>query len=336
MALAAAKTFIAAEVLFASDLNALNTNILNNALSLISPLTGSLDAGGFDITALDELAFSDADADATATGRLRRTNQHLEWHDATASWPLQLVAGGAIFGLTISNDTTDATNDIQVTAGQAIDDTEIYTLRLTATLIKQLDVAWAVGTNAGMLDTGAIANGTYHIYIIKRSDTGVTDILASTSATAPTMPTSYDFRRRIAAILRESAAIVTFSQVGDEFLRGTPVLDVNTTNPGTAAVLSTLSVPTGIQVGALVTFTIADGTPLGVQGWLSSPDQTDNVPTSSIMTILTTSGTPTHAWQGHIRTNTVRQVRYRLSGSDASMVVRITAQGWLDPRGRNV
>ena len=43
MALAAVKTFIANEVLTASDLNALNTNILNNALALISPLTGNLD-----------------------------------------------------------------------------------------------------------------------------------------------------------------------------------------------------------------------------------------------------------------------------------------------------
>lgn len=42
MALAAVKTFVSAEVLYASDLNASITNPLNNALSLISPLTGNL------------------------------------------------------------------------------------------------------------------------------------------------------------------------------------------------------------------------------------------------------------------------------------------------------
>ena len=42
MALAALKIFISGEVLTASDLNALNTNILDNALALISPLTGNL------------------------------------------------------------------------------------------------------------------------------------------------------------------------------------------------------------------------------------------------------------------------------------------------------
>ena len=50
MALAALKTFIAGEVLTASDLNALNTNILNNALSLVSPVTGAFDFDGQTIT----------------------------------------------------------------------------------------------------------------------------------------------------------------------------------------------------------------------------------------------------------------------------------------------
>src|SRR3990167_5311079 len=52
MALAAVKTFIANEVLLAADLNALNTNILDNALSLISPWTANMDAGGFRLITL--------------------------------------------------------------------------------------------------------------------------------------------------------------------------------------------------------------------------------------------------------------------------------------------
>lgn len=52
MALAAIKVWNAGEVLTAADLNAMNSNILNNALSLISPLTGTLDAGTHQITNL--------------------------------------------------------------------------------------------------------------------------------------------------------------------------------------------------------------------------------------------------------------------------------------------
>lgn len=51
MALSRVKTWIA-EILYASDLNAEFNNLLNNALSLISPLTGNLDAGGNKITTL--------------------------------------------------------------------------------------------------------------------------------------------------------------------------------------------------------------------------------------------------------------------------------------------
>ncbi|MFZ2651283.1 MAG: hypothetical protein WA210_14370 [Burkholderiaceae bacterium] len=51
MALSRIKSWIA-EILYASDLNAEFNNILNNALSLISPLTGNLAAGGNKITGL--------------------------------------------------------------------------------------------------------------------------------------------------------------------------------------------------------------------------------------------------------------------------------------------
>lgn len=68
-----------------SDLNAEFNNIINNALSLISPLTGALAAGGNDITGLDELAFDDASTNASAAGRLRRNSTALTWHDGTAA-----------------------------------------------------------------------------------------------------------------------------------------------------------------------------------------------------------------------------------------------------------
>ena len=64
-------------MLFASDLNALNTNILNNPTSLISPWTANLDGDGFDLVDLGELEFRDETADPTADGRLRRSGDEL-------------------------------------------------------------------------------------------------------------------------------------------------------------------------------------------------------------------------------------------------------------------
>lgn len=50
MALARVKTWVSGEVLLASDLNSEFNNLLNNSLTLISPLTASLNAGGFKLT----------------------------------------------------------------------------------------------------------------------------------------------------------------------------------------------------------------------------------------------------------------------------------------------
>ena len=106
-----------------------------------------------------------------------------------------------ITGLTLSNNATDATNDIDIAIGSARDSTNAADIVLASALVKRLDAAWAVGTNQGGLDTGSIANGTYHVWLIQRSDTGVEDVLFSTSATAPTMPANYDYKRRIGSIL---------------------------------------------------------------------------------------------------------------------------------------
>lgn len=85
MALSRVTTWNSGDVLGASVLNGEFNNILNNALSLISPLTGALAAGDNDITGLDELAFTDAVANATATGRLRRNGNNLTWHNGTTA-----------------------------------------------------------------------------------------------------------------------------------------------------------------------------------------------------------------------------------------------------------
>jgi len=61
MALSRIKTWAAGEILTAADLNAEYNNILNNALSLFSPLTGNLDADGNEII-LDD----DGDSSITA------------------------------------------------------------------------------------------------------------------------------------------------------------------------------------------------------------------------------------------------------------------------------
>ena len=134
-----------------------------------------------------------------------------------------MVSRGSIQGLTYSNNVADATNDIDIAVGAAMDGTNTRMMVLAAALTKKLDAAWAVGTNQGGLDTGAIADTDYFIWQIERSDTGVVDVGFDVSASSPTMPTNYDRKRYIGAIIRSGATIRPFTQVGNLFLYTTEV-----------------------------------------------------------------------------------------------------------------
>ena len=128
-----------------------------------------------------------------------------------------------VSGLDTSNNATDATNDIDIAVGVAVDTTNVSFMRLTSALTKRIDAAWAVGTNQGVLDGTESVAGTpdndtwYYLWLIQRSDTGVVDVLASESSTAPTMPTNYDRKQLIGVVRRGTATNVAYYQDGDWF-----------------------------------------------------------------------------------------------------------------------
>lgn len=93
---------------------------------------------------------------------------------ATGTMPRSYLAG-----LGLANNASDATNDIDIAVGAARDSTNAEDIALASALTKQLDATWVVGTNQGMRDGGTIANASYHLFLIKRSDTDVVDVLAS-------------------------------------------------------------------------------------------------------------------------------------------------------------
>ena len=251
---------------------------------------------------------------------------------------LRPEGAGVLWGNTLSNNGSDATNDIDVTAGYCADSTNAVFMTCGA-LTKRLDANWAVGTNQGGLDTGSIADGTYHVFRIMRLDTGVVDLLFSTSATAPTMPANYGYKRRIGSIIRASGAILAFIQDGDDFkFKAAPILDINAVNPGTSAVTAALTVPSGIRVKADTRFKAIDTSPAAVTHlYVSDLTQTDAA-ASGTNTVFTTSDTyplvPNSPVSAPIWTNTSRQIRYRVNQSDADISVFGWTFGWTDARGR--
>lgn len=245
---------------------------------------------------------------------------------------------GYLYGLTLSNNGSDATNDIDIATGEAVDATNVYVMRLASGLTKRLDAAWAVGTNQGGLDTGSIANTWYYMWLIARSDTGVVDVLFSASATAPTMPANYGYKRRIGAIYRTGGAIKAFKQDGDRVDWLVPVNDWSATGPTTTANTLTLTAPTGISVEAIVAVRARAINPSsGTYVLLTSLDQTDTVPSSSAFSFYmadTAGGSSAGSTMARIRTNTSGQIRWRQSLSNSQHESDLVTHGWVDMRGR--
>lgn len=157
--------------------------------------------------------------------------------------PTIIIPRGHIWDLTMSN-AADTVNDITVASGEAVDDTGAVLMRLTANITKQLDAAWAVGTNAGGINTGAnAANTWYEVHLIMRQDTGVVDVMFTTTANRATLPTNYTHKRRIGWVRTDAVpGIRNFKQVADHFTLNTPINDVGVTKT-TVATAVTLTVP---------------------------------------------------------------------------------------------
>jgi hypothetical protein len=238
---------------------------------------------------------------------------------------------------TIANNTTDANNDIDFSTGAIADSTGEYLLENGSTLVKQLDAAWAVGTNAGGLFSGTKAiNTTYHCFLIRKDSDGSIDAGYDTSVSAANIPAGYTAYRRIGSILTDgSGNILAFTQVRDHFFLGATSYDVNTLNPGTSAITLTLTIPTGLNIRALFNLYLDSGSAAPVFGYVSSPHSPDETPSGAgapMCNLLSYTSSDFTAHLFDIMTNTSGQVRYRLSSSASDTSVRGATLGWIDDR----
>ena len=238
---------------------------------------------------------------------------------------------GHITGLGISND-TDADHDILVATGQATDDTNTAYITLSTAITKQIDATWAVGDDAGGLDTGSVGNTTwYYLWLIKRSDTGVVDALFSTSSTSPTMPTDYDLKRLIGAVKTDgSANILAFTQKNNRYILTDSIADVNETSwDGSAGVNYALTAPPNST--ALFRAVAEDGTLWGV---LFTAINETNVAAGTVTTgnASLVGGSASEA-AGHfeIDVNASSQIRVRTNTATMNYT-RVYTYGWIFER----
>ena len=248
--------------------------------------------------------------------------------------------GRFIKGLELSNNTSDATNDIDIALGYCADSTDLFLIELAAGITKRLDADWVPGTNQGCRYSGAaIANTTYHYWAVSKVD-GTSDVYATPNASASTAAAArallqaepngseYVYAQYIGSVIRSGAAIVAFSQYKDTFKIGTGVADRASTSAVALGAL-TITVPLGIVVEPIFSQAqIQSGagdcyTSIGSGGL-----PTDATP---VITRSRAANEPSYALiAGGFKTNTSAQIRIEVIVSSGTLSANITTTlGWI-------
>lgn len=241
---------------------------------------------------------------------------------------------GHLRGLTLS--AAGSTGTFGVAAGAAADSTSAEMMSLASAYTKGTG-AWAVGTGNGSLDTGSIANATwYHAHLIKRVDTGVTDILTSLSAVAPTLPTNYTVFRRLGGMLTDgSAHWAPFTQTGDLFLWNAVTQDIDFENSFSRTMQAiTTKVPTGIIVQAKIRGFIQANASGAILGLIIATTDTSTTVASSPVNLNIGGPSGACLFDLTVETNTSAQIKGASNAAGDDALVRAATYGWIDTRGK--
>lgn len=233
-----------------------------------------------------------------------------------------------------------STNFYTVAPGVAADSGNSDFMVLSSALNKSIG-AWTLGSGGGGLDTsGTVTLSTwYHVFLIKRPDTGVVDVCHSLSATAPTLgvsiPAAYTLSRRIGSIRIGPSAMLTYVQFGDKFLWNPIVVDYNAAglSAGVTGPIG-LTVPPGVIVTAQFYSSIVSAAGVIIVAF-ASPSVTlagANNPTGNI-SLITAGVNMNTAGQFSIETSTGSAIQM---SSSANGSLYVATQGWIDRRGRDL
>ena len=126
--------------------------------------------------------------------------QELSSDGNDAVWGRQLPKG-FMSEITLANG-SDTDHEIAISPFEARSDDDTQDIVVAALTTKDFEVTWAVGDAAGGMESGSSlpTNDLLYIWGIKRSDTGVNDILGSLSNSSPTLPANYDGKILIGAV----------------------------------------------------------------------------------------------------------------------------------------
>lgn len=260
------------------------------------------------------------------------TKQYVDAGDAALSATINAGTAGALFGMTLANDGVTPNTVLDIAAGSCSDSTNTVKIVLGA-FTKSIAGTWVAGTaNNGMgVGLTATLNTWYHVFAIIVS--GVADVYFDTSVTAANKPVGTTSFRRIGSIrLDASVHITPFVQNGDRFDLSGPVQEfLGTPGVVTAVTLTFSSVPPGVVVAVAMTGFLGDSV-VGSGMYLSALAQADLGVGTGATALVSVAGANVNSWYITVVTNTLAQIRRRMSTTTANCAINVI--GYVDTRGR--
>ncbi|MGV8952832.1 MAG: hypothetical protein ACOH2M_17160 [Cypionkella sp.] len=234
---------------------------------------------------------------------------------------------GHLFGLGVSNNASDATNDIDIAAGEAASQqTPGLLMAYAGGSGIQLDVAY--GTGSGGRFDASISDGTWHVFLISNGTTVARGFSKSLDPTGQAnYPSGYTHYRRIFSVIRVLGAIRPFMHTLDWVNWKIVTADYYSASPGTSAIVPALAVPVGLKVRARVSVNAAGGEFF----YISDLDANDLTPSPSVMSI-SASGNP-GGGTVEVTSNVNTQIRLRCQAGINT--VTLSTIGYFDDRGQS-
>ena len=242
--------------------------------------------------------------------------------------------------------------DITFSTGLTRDQLDVFVMKFTGTITKEMDNSWAAGDNNGGLssvDHPVTADTVYHTFALRKDSDGTIDFGWTEDVTGADLLSStgvsgvYSNLRRIGSVITDGAGLIQeFIQDGDNF-RWVATKYESDNNPGTAEVTwslvdsasSDLAMPDGVRVEAMLSFAFYSDSNANNQYKEGGGDATLASATTSSADLRTRGDQRGGTVSGTYLTNVLGQVKSRQSNSSGSYTTMVAIHGWRDPRGRN-
>ncbi|MBB4407104.1 hypothetical protein [Agrobacterium radiobacter] len=189
----------------------------------------------------------------------------------------------------------------------------------------------AFGTGSGGRFDSAVANGTWHCFVISNGtlvSRGFSQALNPT--TQPNYPAGFPFYRRVGSVIRSAGAIRSFVQREDHFDYSTPPTERSST-AGQAETLLALGVPFGIVTQPKLASQQQQAAAGNAQTFFGSAGGS-----TSPYVITTAAGdTDSAVIPGGVFTDTSSRIQFAVEIFSGSLSLNsLITLGWIDTRGR--